>query len=382
MDSSSVRNWADISVLNADVKTLLCRKIEELVVDVVSVLDILLETDDRESFKGFRLVDHGVEAIRIVQGSRNRRVCWGPRRGRLSLIVLVSTSGLLSEVGCLKDLRLLKHLGFDSVWIEGNIQAPLLDLLTLGDHLIKLLDGVDPIMGLLEKTLAHLGHGLLVLPHLLWDSDEHGELGRQVDVLSLLLDFEERLVHLQDLLIVLLLEVCCHRNGGTGFTLFEIARLWAHVETHIADLVGLVVTVARHDDSTFEFIEHGLLELLRLRRMARVSESLLSEPLHLLINQLEAVVNRQILTDIVDDEVEATLEDPRRREETRPCLHGVVENLGFRSHEKARIAPNLAKVGVTHLRLNDGVDEVESEGVLLHSHGVQVIEGEFANALN
>jgi len=71
------------------------------------------------------------------------------------------------------------------------------------------------------------------------------------------------------------------------------------------------MTVARHDDGTLEFIEDGLLELLRLRRMARVAETLLSEALHLLIDQLKAVVNRQILANIVDDEVEATLEDPR-----------------------------------------------------------------------
>jgi len=71
------------------------------------------------------------------------------------------------------------------------------------------------------------------------------------------------------------------------------------------------MTVARHNDGTLEFIEDGLLELLRLRRMARVAETLLSEALHLLIDQLKAVVNRQILANIVDDEVEATLEDPR-----------------------------------------------------------------------
>lgn len=210
MDCSSVRNWANISVFNADIKTLLCREGEELVVDVVSVLDILLQADDRESLKGLRLVNHGVEAVRVVQGPRNWRVCGSPRWRRLLLIVLVSSGGLLCEVGRLKDLRLLEHLGFDSIRVELDVQAPLLNLLALGNHLVELLDRVNSVVGLLEKTLAHLSHRLLVLPHLLRDTDEHGELGWQVDVLSLLFDLKERLVHLQNLLIVLLLEVGGH----------------------------------------------------------------------------------------------------------------------------------------------------------------------------
>ena len=93
--------------------------------------------------------------------------------------------------------------------------------------------------------------------------------------------------------------------------MFEVTGLGAHVEAHVADLVGLMVSVHGHDDGALEFVKDSLLVLLRLGRLARVSEALLSESLHLLIDQLQAVVNRQILADIVNDQVKTTLENPR-----------------------------------------------------------------------
>ena len=137
------------------------------------------------------------------------------------------------------------------------------------------------------------------------------------------------MVHLHDLLIVLLLEVGGHGYGGAGFALLEVTGLGAHVKAHVADLVGLVVSVHGHDDGALEFVKDSLLVLLRLGRLARVSEALLSESLHLLIDQLEAVVNRQILADIVNDQVKAALENPGRREETWPGLDSVVKDFGF-----------------------------------------------------
>jgi len=269
-------------------------------------------------------------------------------------VVVVSTvSRLLREVGCLENLRLLEHLGFNRVRLELDVQTPLLDLLALGDHLVELLDGVDTVMGLLEQALTHHSDGLFVLTNLLRDADKHGELRRQVDVLALLLDFEEGLVHLHDLLVVLLLEVGGHRDGGASLTLLEVARLGAHVEAHIGHLVGLVVSVAGHDDGALEFIDYRLLEFLHLGLLVGVSEALLSEPIHLLINQLKAVVNRQIFADVIDDEVETALENPGGSEESGPGLHGVVEDLGLRSHEEARVAPDLAQVRVAHLSLDD-----------------------------
>lgn len=312
MHNGPIRNWADISVFDADIETLLHRKIVELVVDVVGVLDVLFKADDRKPLKGLRLVNHGIKAVRVIQGPRNWRVCGSSgRRLLLLLLVLIATGGLLREVGCLEDLRLLEYLGFDSVRVQLDVQSPLLDLLALGNHLVQLLDRVNSVVRLLEETLAHLSNSFLILPHLLGDSNQHGEFGRQVNVLALLLDFKEWLVHLQDLLIVLLFEVGGHRDGGASLSLLEIARLRAHIEAHVADLVGLVVAVHGHDDGALELIKHSLLVLLGLWCLVGVAVSLLSKALHLLIDQLETVVNRQILADIVNDQVEAALENPR-----------------------------------------------------------------------
>ena len=199
-------------------------------------------------------------------------------------------------------------------------------------------------MWLLEETLSHLSHSFLVFANLLRNTDKHGELWGQVDVLALLLNFKQGLLHLTNDLIVLLLEVGGHGDGRSNFTLLEVARLWAHVKAHIADLVGFVVTVTRHNDGTLELVLDSLLDFLEAWRLVRVADSLLAEAINLLVDELKAVVNRQILADVVDDEVEAPLEDPRGGEESWPGLHGVVEDLGLGAHEEAGIPADLAQV--------------------------------------
>ncbi len=264
MHGVPVEDGADVGVLDANVKTLLDGQVVELVIDVVSVLHVLFQTDDGEAFEGFRFVDHRVEAVRVIECSRICRV-WISSGRRLSLIlvkVLVAARGLLHKVRCLENLRLLKYLGFDGVWVKLDVETPLLDLFTRSDHLVQLLDGVDPIMGLLEETLAHLSHCLLIFTDLLRDADKHGEFRGQVDVLALLLDLEERLLHLTDDLVVLLLEVGSHGDGCADLTLFKVASLRAHIKAHIAHLVGLVVSVTRHNDGTFKLVLDSLLDFL------------------------------------------------------------------------------------------------------------------------
>jgi len=287
MDGSLVRNWADICVFDTNIESFLDGEVVELVVDVVGVLDILLKTDDGEALEGLRLVDHRVETVGVIQGTGSCRV-WIRSRGRvrLCLVVLIATRSLLLEVGGLEDLRLFENLGFNSVRVELDVQSPLLDLLTFSNHLVELLDRVDTIVRLLEKTLAHLCDGLFVFADLLRDTDEHGEFGRQVDVLALLLDFKQGLVHLEDLLIILLLEVGGHGDGGTGLSLLKVTRFRAHVEAHIADLISLVVSVAGHDDGALELVNDSFLELLWAGLLVRVPLALESESLHLLVNQL------------------------------------------------------------------------------------------------
>ena len=64
----------------------------------------------------------------------------------------------------------------------------------------------------------------------------------------------------------------------------------------------------------------------------------------MLIDQVQAVVNRKIFADIVDDEIKSTLENPRRCEESRPGLHSIVEDFSLAPHEKARVPTDLTKI--------------------------------------
>jgi len=350
----------------------------------VGILDVLLKADDGEALECARLVHHRVQAVRVVERAGHWIVGITARRrlGLLVVVVLAATGCLLLEVRRFVNLRLLEDLCLDGVRVELDVQAPLFDLLRLSDHLVELLDGMDTILGLLEEALTHLSHSLLVLTHLLGDTDKHGELRGQVNVLPLLLNFKQRLVHFTDLHVVLLLKVAGHRDCRASLALFEIARLGAHVEAHVADLVRLVMTIHGHDDGALELVNDGFLVLRLFWDMVGVALTFDAEALHLIVNQLEAIVYRQILADIIDDQVEASLEDPGGGEETWPGLDGVVERLGLGAHEEARVAADLAQVGVPHLRLDDRVDEVKGEGVLLHLHRIEIIKLEFADALN
>jgi hypothetical protein len=70
-----------------------------------------------------------------------------------------------------------------------------LHLLGVGDHSVELFDAPDSLWRLLEEALSDVSHDSLVLPDFGGDSDEGAELRWKVDVLPLLTNFEERLVH-------------------------------------------------------------------------------------------------------------------------------------------------------------------------------------------
>ncbi len=166
-------------------------------------------------------------------------------------------------------------------------------------------------MGLLKETLAHSSHGLFVLTDFLGDAHKHAKLRRQVDVLAFLFYFKKGLVETHDLLVVLLTEVVHHRNGGSGLSLFEAAGFRAHVPADGADFVSLVVTIASHNDCVLEFIVDGLLNFVLLGGLSGVALALLRKADHLLVDELEAVVDGKVLADVVDNQINASLKDPR-----------------------------------------------------------------------
>ena len=63
MNYSLIRDWTDVSVLNLNVKTFLLGKSVKLVVDEVSIVHILLKTNNSKALKGLRFMDHLVETV-------------------------------------------------------------------------------------------------------------------------------------------------------------------------------------------------------------------------------------------------------------------------------------------------------------------------------
>lgn len=237
-------------------------------------------------------------------------------------------------------------------------------------------------MRLLEETLSHVGHGLLVLSDLLGDTNKHTELWGQVDVLTLLLDFKKRLFHIDDLFVILFFEVDDHGDGGAFLSLFKFAGFRTHIPTNCTDFVGLVMTVLSHHDCPFEFVVNRFLNFCQLWRLSSVALALGLESDHLVIDELQAVFNRQVFRDIVDDQIKSSLEDPRRGEEPWPRLYRIVEGFGLWRHEEARVAANLTQLRISHLCFDDWIYETESKGVLLHFHLIQVSKVKLRNTLD
>ena len=71
-----------------------------------------------------------------------------------------------------------------------------------------------------------------------------------------------------------------------------------------------MMTVASHNDSVLEFIIHGLLNFHSLWGLTCEFYTFLSKTHHLFVDKFEAIVDREILAYVVDDQVDAALEDP------------------------------------------------------------------------
>jgi hypothetical protein len=139
-------------------------------------------------------------------------------------------------------------------------------------------------MWFLEKTLSHSSHCLFVFSDFLRDSNKHAEFWRQINVLSLLFDFKQRLVKTHNLLVVLRAEILNHRDSLPSFSLLEPTSLWAHVPTNGTNFVGFVMTVTSHDNRMFEFVVNGFLCFSNFWRLAGIALPFGCKSDHLLID--------------------------------------------------------------------------------------------------
>ena len=145
---------------------------------------------------------------------------------------------------------------FDCIWLDVDVEVPFLDLLGVGDHSVELLNGSYSLWWLLEEALSNVGHDSLVLSNSGGDSDKGAELWREINVLSLLADLEERLIDGMNLNTVCGLEVVNHVGSLLIISLVKDVVFRVHVPLDLMDLVGSMRSVLGHDDGTLELSVH------------------------------------------------------------------------------------------------------------------------------
>jgi hypothetical protein len=228
-------------------------------------------------------MNHRIEVVWVVQYSRSTAVgllSWSLTR------VLVSPRSLSGKVWRFKNFRAIKDLCLNCVWLQSNIKTPLLNFFTGWNHLVKFANRFYTIVRFLEKTLPHSGHCLFIFSNFLRDSDKHTEFWGQINILSLLLNFKQRLVETHNLLVILRTEVLDHGNCLTSLSLFKAASFWTHIPAYCTDFVGFVMTVASHNNCMFEFVINGFLGLGNFWRLSGISLSFSGKSDHLFIDQL------------------------------------------------------------------------------------------------
>jgi len=111
--SCPVLDQTDVCVLYEDIKSLFDGHIVELLIDVARVLFISLQAENSEVFKGLRLVHHGVEAVRVFEGSSGHDVA--SVASHASFLLLSGVSCLLLEVRRFEDHWSLENRRLDGI---------------------------------------------------------------------------------------------------------------------------------------------------------------------------------------------------------------------------------------------------------------------------
>lgn len=314
---------------------------------------VLLEAEDGPLLEMNRLVYNSAKNLRVVE------------RARLLLVVRSLRPGV-ARVNRLINLRSLQDTRLDGVRLKVDVQVPVLHLLRVGDELVQVFDAIDTFWRLLEKTLTDVGHDALTLANLGRDTDQSAQLRRQINVLPFLTDFEQGLVDCTNGDVISRAEVVDHISAGALIAMVENVFLRVHVPLDLVHFVRAVRSVVGHDNSALE---------LTINERGVVTSAAL-------LNERQTVVNREELGYVVNDKVEAALEDPRGREETRPRLDLALENLCLAGHEETRVPTNLPQRRVSQTVLDDTVDEAEGDRVVLHLRVVQAVQEEGRALLN
>jgi hypothetical protein len=235
----------NITVVNEDIESILLGERVELVLEVFTILDILLEAEDSPLLEVNGLADDLSKNVGVIESL----ACW-----------LESTLswgwGEHENAGSLEDL------GLDLIGLEVECKIPLFDLSGIGDLAIQVRDTLDAVIRLLEQALSDVGHDALVLSNLRRDSNQDAELWWQKDALLLLFNFEERLVRDCNPLFVIFQEVVQHPDTGLSTTLLSLLKVVGsgrEFPTDSVDLVGSLLAIVSHDDCAVKIAIYILL---------------------------------------------------------------------------------------------------------------------------
>jgi hypothetical protein len=295
-------------------------------------------------------------------------------------ILLKAEDSPLSEVNWLvndgtKDLSIIKLLitlsGLVNLWsfqnsslngvrLEVDIKVPLLDLLGVSNHSVELFDASNSLWRFLEEALSDVGHNSFIFSDFGGDSDKGAKLWWEIDVLSLLTNFKQRLILRLNLNAIGCLEVVNHNGSGLVVTLIKDVVFGVHVPLDLMDLVSSVWPVLSHDDGTLE---------LSIDESCIVSHTSIGD-------QCQAMINGEELRNVIYNQIETLLENPGRGEESRPSFDRVLECLCLGWHEESGVFTNLAELGVSQTVLDDAVDELKSNWMVLHFGVVKVVKQE------
>lgn len=217
------------------------RKFKESVIEVLTVGHILLKRENGKLPEADGLVNNSAENLGVVKGSGGQTTLVGRRR-----------------VNRLVYLRPFEHSCLNGIWLQVDIEIPFLDLLGLSNGSVKVLDRPDSLRRLLKQALSYLCHYLLVFSYLGWDSHEGAKLRWQIDILSLLTDFEKRLIDCFDFYTICSFKVVNHICTSFFITMVEDVIFGVHVPFDLMDFVGTMRAVLSHYYSSFEFSGHKL----------------------------------------------------------------------------------------------------------------------------
>ena len=107
-------------------------------------------------------------------------------------------------------------------------------------------------MGLLEEGLSDVGHNLLILSNLRWNTHKCTEFWWQINILSFLSDFKKWLINRVYFYRVSRQEIVDHIGPGLLVSVVEDVVFGIHVPLDLMDLVGSVWSVLSHDDGSLE----------------------------------------------------------------------------------------------------------------------------------